>query len=147
MKDIMGMMKQVGQMQARLKEMQDELAKAEHEGQSGGGLVHLTVDGKGEVKRVRIDPSLMKPDEVEISKPVGALTVMLFVRETAGIEKLVVAEAVPWVVVNAASVSVVESGPVVEMVVGSGAKVMPLKIFELLAVRSVVGALSLIVAL
>ena len=66
MKDIMGMMKQVGQMQARLKEMQDDLAKAEIEGQSGGGLVHLTVDGKGDVKRVRIDPSLMKPDEVEI---------------------------------------------------------------------------------
>ncbi len=66
MKDIMGMMKQVGQMQARLKEMQDDLARAEIEGQSGGGLVHLTVDGKGEVKRVRIDPSLMKPDEVEI---------------------------------------------------------------------------------
>ena len=66
MKDIMGMMKQVGQMQARLKEVQDDLAKAEIEGQSGGGLVHLTVDGKGEVKRVRIDPSLMKPDEVEI---------------------------------------------------------------------------------
>jgi nucleoid-associated protein EbfC len=66
MKDIMGMMKQVGQMQARLKEMQDDLAKAEIEGQSGGGLVHLTVDGRGDVKRVRIDPSLMKPDEVEI---------------------------------------------------------------------------------
>jgi DNA-binding YbaB/EbfC family protein len=66
MKDIMGMMKQVGQMQARLKEMQDELQKAEIEGQAGGGLVHVTVDGRGELKRVRIDPSLMKPDEVEI---------------------------------------------------------------------------------
>ncbi|MFT3733394.1 MAG: YbaB/EbfC family nucleoid-associated protein [Hyphomicrobium sp.] len=66
MKDIMGMMKQVGQMQARLKEMQDELARAEIEGQSGGGLVHVTVDGRGELKKVRIDPSLMKPDEVEI---------------------------------------------------------------------------------
>jgi hypothetical protein len=66
MKDIMGMMKQVGQMQARLKEMQDELQKAEIEGQSGGGLVHVTVDGRGELKKVRIDPSLMKPDEVEI---------------------------------------------------------------------------------
>jgi len=66
MKDLMGMMKQVGQMQARLKEMQDDLAKSEIEGQSGGGLVHLTVDGRGEVKRVRIDPSLIKPDEVEI---------------------------------------------------------------------------------
>ncbi|WP_423415357.1 YbaB/EbfC family nucleoid-associated protein [Hyphomicrobium sp. B1] len=66
MKDIMGMMKQVGQMQARLKEMQDELQKAEIEGQAGGGLVHVTVDGRGELKRVRIDPSLMKPDEAEI---------------------------------------------------------------------------------
>ncbi len=66
MKDIMGMMKQVGQMQARLKEMQDELQKSEIEGQSGGGLVHVVVDGRGELKRVRIDPSLMKPDEVEI---------------------------------------------------------------------------------
>jgi nucleoid-associated protein EbfC len=66
MKDIMGMMKQVGQMQARLKEMQDELQRAEIEGQSGGGLVHVTVDGRGELKKVRIDPSLMKPDEVEI---------------------------------------------------------------------------------
>jgi DNA-binding YbaB/EbfC family protein len=66
MKDIMGRMKQVGQMQARLKEMQDELGRAEIEGQSGGGLVRLTVDGKGEVKRISIDPSLMKVDEIEI---------------------------------------------------------------------------------
>ena len=66
MKDIMGMMKQVGQMQARLKDVQDELARAEIEGQSGGGLVRITLDGKGEVKRVRIDPSLMKPDDAEI---------------------------------------------------------------------------------
>ncbi len=66
MKDLMGMMKQVGQMQARLKEVQEELARAEIEGQSGGGLVRVTVDGKGEVKRVRIDPSLMKPDDAEI---------------------------------------------------------------------------------
>ena len=45
MKDLMGMMKQVGEMQARLKEMQEELGRAEIEGQSGGGLVRLTVDG------------------------------------------------------------------------------------------------------
>jgi DNA-binding YbaB/EbfC family protein len=66
MKDLMGMMKQVGQMQARLKEVQEELARAEIEGQSGGGLVKVTLDGKGEVKRVSIDPSLMKPEEAEI---------------------------------------------------------------------------------
>ena len=66
MKDLMGMMKQVGQMQARLKEVQDELARAEFAGQSGGGLVAVTLDGKGEIKRVHIDPSLMTPGEGEI---------------------------------------------------------------------------------
>ena len=66
MADIMGMMKQVGQLQARMKEVQEELARLEVEGQSGGGLVKVTLDGKGEVKKVRIDPSLMKPDEGEI---------------------------------------------------------------------------------
>ncbi|MEQ1652257.1 MAG: YbaB/EbfC family nucleoid-associated protein [Hyphomicrobium sp.] len=66
MKDIMGMMKKVGEMQARMKDMQDELARAEFDGQSGGGLVKVTLDGKGEIKRVRIDPSLMKPDDAEI---------------------------------------------------------------------------------
>lgn len=66
MKDIMGMMKQVSKMQARMKEVQQELEAAEIEGQSGGGLVRVTLDGKGQVKRVAIDPSLMKADEVEI---------------------------------------------------------------------------------
>ena len=66
MKDLMGMMKKVGEMQARLKEVQDELARTEVEGQSGGGLVKITLDGKGEVKRVHIDPSLMKAGETEI---------------------------------------------------------------------------------
>jgi DNA-binding YbaB/EbfC family protein len=66
MKDLMGMMKQVGQMQARVQQMQEELAALEIDGQSGGGLVHVTLTGKGDVKRVRIDPSLAKADEVEI---------------------------------------------------------------------------------
>lgn len=66
MKDLMGMMKQVGQMQARFKEVQDELAQSQVDGQSGGGLVRVTVDGKGEVKRVHIDPSLVKAEDVEI---------------------------------------------------------------------------------
>lgn len=66
MKDLMGMMKQVGQLQARMKQVQDELASLEVEGQSGGGLVKITVDGKGELKKVHIDPSLMKEGEAEI---------------------------------------------------------------------------------
>ncbi len=66
MKDIMGMMKQVGQMQARMQKMQEELAAAEVEGQSGAGLVRVTLNGKGEMTRIAIDPNLMKPGEAEI---------------------------------------------------------------------------------
>lgn len=66
MKDIMGMMKQAQQLQARMQQMQDELGAAEVEGRSGGGLVTLTLDGKGQIKRVKIDPSLMRADETEI---------------------------------------------------------------------------------
>jgi DNA-binding YbaB/EbfC family protein len=64
--NLMGMMKQVGEMQARMQQMQEELAAIEIEGQSGGGLVKVTLSGKGDVKKVRIDPSLVKPDEAEI---------------------------------------------------------------------------------
>lgn len=66
MKDIMGMMKQAQQLQARMQQMQEELGNAEVEGRSGGGLVRLTLDGKGQIKRVKIDPSLMRADETEI---------------------------------------------------------------------------------
>lgn len=66
MKDIMGMMKQVQQMQSKMQDMQTELAEMEVDGQSGGGLVAVTLNGKGEMRGVKIDPSLMKPEEVEI---------------------------------------------------------------------------------
>ena len=66
MKDLMGMMKQVKQMQERMQVVQAELDQLEVEGQSGGGLVKVTLNGKGEMRKVQIDPSLMKPDEAEI---------------------------------------------------------------------------------
>lgn len=66
MKDLMGMMKQVKQMQERMQTMQAELAELEIEGQSGGGLVKVVLNGKGEMRKVHIDPSLLKPDEAEI---------------------------------------------------------------------------------
>lgn len=66
MKDVMGIMKQVQQMQARMQEMQDELSALEVTGRSGGGVVAVTLNGKGEMRSVKIDPSMMKPDETEI---------------------------------------------------------------------------------
>jgi DNA-binding YbaB/EbfC family protein len=53
-------------MQARMQQMQEELAEAEIEGQSGAGLVRVTLNGKGDMKKISIDPSLMKPSEAEI---------------------------------------------------------------------------------
>jgi DNA-binding YbaB/EbfC family protein len=62
----MGMMKQVGEMKARMEQMQNELNDMEIVGQSGAGLVTVTLNGKGEMRSVKIDPSLAKPEEVEI---------------------------------------------------------------------------------
>lgn len=66
MKDLMGMMGKVREMQARMERMQADLDGLEIEGRSGGGLVSVTLSGKGDMRRLRIDPSLLKPDEAEI---------------------------------------------------------------------------------
>jgi DNA-binding YbaB/EbfC family protein len=62
LKNIAQMMKQAQQMQARMAEMQEQLATAEVTGRSGGGVVEVTLNGKGEMRRVRIDPSLLTGD-------------------------------------------------------------------------------------
>ena len=66
MKDIMGIMKQAQAMQQRMQEVQAELERTEVTGQSGGGLVSVTLTAKGAMKGVAIDASLMKPEEKEI---------------------------------------------------------------------------------
>lgn len=64
--DLMKMMKQARELQEKMQRIQDELAALTVEGQSGGGAVKVTLNGKGEMLSVRIDPSLARPDEVEI---------------------------------------------------------------------------------
>jgi len=66
MADIMGMMKQAAQLQAKMKALQAELDTIEVEGVAGGGVVSVTLTAKGDMKGVRVDPSLMKPEEKEI---------------------------------------------------------------------------------
>jgi DNA-binding YbaB/EbfC family protein len=66
MADFLGMMKQAAQLQSKMKAMQDELEHIEVEGMSGGGLVSVRMTAKMEVKAVKIDPSLVKADEIEI---------------------------------------------------------------------------------
>jgi hypothetical protein len=64
--NLMKMMKQAQELQGRMQKMQEDLAALEIEGQSGAGLVKVTLNGKMEVRAVKIDPSLMKPDDAEI---------------------------------------------------------------------------------
>lgn len=66
MKDLMGLMKSAQAMQAKMQDAQAELERLEVEGQSGAGLVRVTLTAKGQMKTLAIDPSLLKADEVEI---------------------------------------------------------------------------------
>src|SRR5262249_50624267 len=66
MKDIMKLMKQAGEIQGRMQKLQEDLATLEVEGQSGGGLVTVKLNGKMEARGIKIDPSLIKPDEAEM---------------------------------------------------------------------------------
>ncbi|WP_240232104.1 YbaB/EbfC family nucleoid-associated protein [Devosia lacusdianchii] len=66
MKDIMGMMKAASEMKGKMEAMQAELADLVVEGRSGGGMVTVSLSGKGELKGLKIDPSLFKEDDVEV---------------------------------------------------------------------------------
>ena len=66
MKDLLGVMKQAKELQERMQRLQDEVAALLIEGTAGGGLVRATLNGKSEMKSIKIDPSLLKPEEAEI---------------------------------------------------------------------------------
>jgi DNA-binding YbaB/EbfC family protein len=66
MADFLGLMKQAAELKSKMEAMQAELDQMEIEGTSGGGLVTVKLSGKGEVKGVKIDDTLMQPGEKEI---------------------------------------------------------------------------------
>ena len=66
MKDIMGLMKQAQGLQQKMQDAQSELETLEVQGASGGGMVQVVATAKGAVKSLRIDPTLLVPDEAEI---------------------------------------------------------------------------------
>ena len=66
MKNLGNLMKQAQQMQTKMAEMQEKLGQMEIDGAAGGGLVRATVSGKGEIKKLKIEPSLVDPKEVEV---------------------------------------------------------------------------------
>ena len=66
MKNFQNIMKQAKEMQAKMEEVQAELAVMEIEGQAGAGMIKVMVNGKGEVKSISINPELVKVNEVEV---------------------------------------------------------------------------------
>ena len=66
MKNLGNMLKQAQAMQQKMQEMQAELEAREVQGAAGGGMVTVTLNGKSELKNIRIDPALMKEDEREV---------------------------------------------------------------------------------
>jgi hypothetical protein len=66
MKNLSSMLKEAQKLQQRMGELQERLAQIEVGGQAGGGMVAVTLDGKGTMKRIKIERSLVSPDEVEM---------------------------------------------------------------------------------
>lgn len=66
MVDIMGMMKKAQAMQAKLQDAQEEMSRLEVEGQSGGGMVRITLSGKGEMRAIHLDASLLTPADKDM---------------------------------------------------------------------------------
>jgi nucleoid-associated protein EbfC len=64
--DLMKMMKQAQEIQGRMQQVQQDLAALEVEGQSGAGMVTVKLNGKFEARGIKIDPSLLKPEEAEM---------------------------------------------------------------------------------
>jgi DNA-binding YbaB/EbfC family protein len=66
MKNLGQMMRQAQEMQAKMAELQERLAATEVTGVSGGGMVRVTSNGKGEMRSVKIDPILLDSNEIEV---------------------------------------------------------------------------------
>jgi DNA-binding YbaB/EbfC family protein len=66
MTDFLGLMKQAAELKSKMEAMQAELDDIEVEGVSGGGLVSVKLSAKGEMKGIKIDASLMNPQESEV---------------------------------------------------------------------------------
>ncbi len=66
MKNLAGLMKQASQMQSKMAEMQAKMETLEIQGESGAGMVSVTLSGKGDLKRVKLDPKLLDPAESEM---------------------------------------------------------------------------------
>jgi DNA-binding YbaB/EbfC family protein len=66
MKNLGALMKQAQQMQTKMAEIQAQLETVEMTGMSGGGMVQITLNGKGDLKKIKIDKSVLDPSDSEV---------------------------------------------------------------------------------
>jgi DNA-binding YbaB/EbfC family protein len=66
MKNLAGMMKQAQQMQSKMEEMQAKLEAMELTGEAGAGLVKVTMNGKSDMRKIKIDPKMVDPADTEM---------------------------------------------------------------------------------
>jgi len=66
MADFLKMMKQAAELKSKMEAMQAEMDQTVVDGSAGGGLVKVSMSAKGELKSVKVDPSILKPDDAEI---------------------------------------------------------------------------------
>ncbi len=66
MKNLAGLMKQASQMQSKMEEMQARLQTIELVGEAGAGMVRVTMNGKGELRGIKIDPKIVDPADSEV---------------------------------------------------------------------------------
>ena len=66
MKNLAGMMKQAQQMQSKMQELQTKLEAMEITGEAGAGLVRVTLNGKSELRKIKLDPKLIDPADTEM---------------------------------------------------------------------------------
>jgi len=66
MADFLKMMKQAAELKSKMEAMQAEMDQTIVDGTSGGGLVTVSMTAKGELKSVKIDPSILKSEDAEI---------------------------------------------------------------------------------
>ena len=72
MKNLSGLMKQAQQMQTKMAEMQSKLEAMEIEGEAGAGLVKVTLSGKGDLRRIKVDPKVIDPAVTSLSEDAQA---------------------------------------------------------------------------
>ena len=87
MADFMKIMQQAQEMQGRLQQMQDELERQTVSATAGGGMVSVEADGKGQLRKIRIDPSVVNPSDIEMLEDLIVVAVTEAQKKAAALQQ------------------------------------------------------------